>query len=89
MGFFSKKRKVNQCEKDFSNMVEFIERQEEEKWERRRFELVKQLVCQDRRSVVLGKLKASPATIAKRATELADVTIRELRKTENYEKEGI
>lgn len=51
---------------------------EEEKWEQRRWELTRYLVAQDRRSVVLGKLQASPKTIASKARELADATINEL-----------
>ncbi len=51
---------------------------EEEKWEQRRWELTRYLVSQDRRSVVLGKLQASPKTIASKARELADATINEL-----------
>ena len=47
-------------------------------WEQRRFELVKMLVGQDRRSVVLGKLRASNKTIATNARKLADAAIREL-----------
>lgn len=52
---------------------------EEEKWEQRRWELVRYLVAQDRRSVILGKLRASAKTIAGKARELADATILELR----------
>lgn len=55
------------------------EQVEEERWEQRRWELVRYLVAQDRRSVVLGKLQASPKTIASKARELADATINELR----------
>lgn len=51
---------------------------EDEKWEQRRWELTRYLVSQDRRSVVLGKLQASPKTIASKARELADATINEL-----------
>jgi len=47
-------------------------------WEQRRFELVKMLVGQDRRSVVLGKLKASDKQIAAKARLLADAAIKEL-----------
>ena len=47
-------------------------------WEQRRFEIVKMLVAQDRRSVVLGKLRASHKTIANSARKLADAAIREL-----------
>ena len=56
---------------------------EEEKWEQRRWELTRYLVAQDRRSVVLGKLQASPKTIARKARELADATITELRTNKN------
>ena len=52
---------------------------ENEKWDLRRWELVRFLVLQDRKSVVLGKLQASPRTIARKARELADATIAELR----------
>ena len=52
---------------------------EEEKWEQRRWELVRYLVAQDRRSVILGKLRASSKAIAAKARELADATIEELR----------
>lgn len=55
------------------------EEMEEARWERRRWELVRYLVAQDRRSVVLGKRQASPKTIARKARELADATITELR----------
>ena len=52
---------------------------EEEKWEQRRWELTRYLVAQDRRSVVLGKLNSSPQAIARKARQLADATINELR----------
>lgn len=55
------------------------EQLEDEKWEQRQWELTKYLVLQDRKSVVLGKLQASPRTIARKARELADATIAELR----------
>lgn len=48
-------------------------------WEQRRFELVKMLIGQDRRSVVLGKLRANNKQIAATARSLADAAIRELR----------
>lgn len=64
-----------------------MEQVEEEKWEQRRWELTRYLVTQDRRSVVLGKLKASPKTIARKARELADATVTELR-TVNYSEHG-
>lgn len=47
-------------------------------WEQRRFELMKTLVAQDRRSVVLGKLRASHKQIAATARALADAAIKEL-----------
>ena len=47
-------------------------------WEKRRFELVKMLIAQERRSVVLGKLKASNKQIAATARSLADAAIKEL-----------
>lgn len=62
--------------------VKSREQVEEEKWE-----LTRYLVTQDRRSVVLGKLKASPKAIARKARELADATVTELR-TVNYSEHG-
>jgi hypothetical protein len=47
-------------------------------WEQRRFELMKMLLAQERRSVVLGKLQASNKQIANTARVLADAGIREL-----------
>lgn len=47
-------------------------------WERLRFELMKMLVCQERRSVVLGKLKATNKQIANTCRVLTDAAIREL-----------
>lgn len=47
-------------------------------WEQRRFELLKMLIAQERRSVVLGKLQASNKQIAHIARVLADAGIREL-----------
>lgn len=55
------------------------EEAEEEKWEQRRWELARYLVAQDRRSVVLGKLNSSASAIARKARQLADATILELR----------
>lgn len=49
-------------------------------WEQRRFELLKMLLAQERRSVVLGKLQASNKQIANTARVLADAGIRELMK---------
>lgn len=47
-------------------------------WERLRFELMKMLVCQERRSVVLGKLKSTNKQIANTCRVLTDAAIREL-----------
>lgn len=47
-------------------------------WELRRFELAKMIVAQERRSVVLGKLKASDKQIAAKARSIADAAIKEL-----------
>jgi hypothetical protein len=47
-------------------------------WEQRRYEVARILVAQDRRSVVLGKLKASHRQIAANARALADALINEL-----------
>lgn len=47
-------------------------------WELRRFELVKMLIAQDRRSVVLGKLRVSNKQIAANARAMADAAIKEL-----------
>lgn len=47
-------------------------------WELRRFELVKMLIAQERRSVVLGKLRANDKQIVTKARSLADAAIREL-----------
>lgn len=48
-------------------------------WEQRRFELVRMFMAQERRSVVLGKLKANTRQIAATARSLADAAIRELK----------
>lgn len=47
-------------------------------WEQWRYEVARILVAQDRRSVVLGKLKASHRQIAANARALADALINEL-----------
>ena len=47
-------------------------------WERLRFELFKMLVGQERRSVVLGKLKSTNKQIANTCRVLTDAAIREL-----------
>ena len=62
---------------------------EEEKWEQRRWELTRYLVAQERRSVVLGKLNASVSAMARKARQLADAMIDELRtnKPKSYGRE--
>lgn len=47
-------------------------------WELRRFELMKMIVAQERRSVVLGKLRASDKQIAARARSITDAALKEL-----------
>lgn len=47
-------------------------------WEQRRFELVSRLMCQERRSVILGKLQATPNQIANYARVQADAVVKEL-----------
>lgn len=80
MGIF-KKRRVTDGRVTFTPCpVKTKEQIEEDKWDARRWKLVCQLVAQDRRSVVLGKLNASPSAIAKKARQLADATINELRR---------
>jgi len=77
---FFKKRRVTDGRMTFTPCpVKTKEQIEEDKWEARRWRLVCALVTQDRRSVVLGKLNASPSAIAKKARQLTDATINELR----------
>ena len=64
-------------------IIKTKEEAEEEKWEQRRWELARYLVAQDRRSVVLGKLNMSDRAIARKARQLADATINELRTNKN------
>ena len=64
------------------------EQAEQERWEQRRWELTRYLVSQDRRSVVLGKLNLSDAAIARRARQLADATIEELRSNKMQHGQG-
>ena len=79
MGIF-KKRRVTDGRVTFTPCpVKTKEQIEEDKWDARRWKLVCALVTQDRRSVVLGKLNASPSAIAKKARQLTDATINELR----------
>lgn len=47
-------------------------------WEQRRFELACKIALQERRSVVLGKLKATDRQIASKARCLSDAIIKEL-----------
>ena len=65
--------------KSTSAPVQVIKREPAEPdWELRRFELVKMLIAQERRSVVLGKLRANEKQIAAKARSIADAAIREL-----------
>ena len=54
------------------------QRPTEPDWEQRRFELVSRLMCQERRSVILGKLQATPKQIANYARVQADAVVKEL-----------
>jgi hypothetical protein len=47
-------------------------------WEQRRFELAWKIALQERRSVVLGKLKATDKQIASKSRCLSDAIIKEL-----------
>lgn len=47
-------------------------------WEQRRYELMRMIVLQERRSVVLGKLRANDKQIAAKARSIADAAIQEL-----------
>lgn len=47
-------------------------------WEQRRFELAWKIALQERRSVVLGKLKATDRQIASKSRCLSDAIIKEL-----------
>lgn len=89
MGFFTKKPKNETVEElsprdcvrleEASRYAKTKAELEDEKWEQRRWELVRSLVAQDRRSVILGKLNLSEKAIARKARLLADATINELR----------
>ena len=87
MGIFKKKRVKDEPMLETPRPVKSKEQIEEDKWETRRWRLVCALVTQDRRSVVLGKLNASPSAIAKKARQLADATINELRKNKLHNDE--
>jgi hypothetical protein len=59
--------------------VQVVKRESAEPdWELRRFELVKMLIAQERRSVVLGKLRANDKQIVAKARSIADAAIEEL-----------
>ena len=59
--------------------VQVVKRESAEPdWELRRFELVKMLIAQERRSVVLGKLRANDKQIVAKARSIADAAIKEL-----------
>lgn len=88
MGIFKKKRVMDEPVIDMPRPVKSKEQIEEEKWDARRWKLVCHLVAQDRRSVVLGKLNSSPQAIAKKARQLADATINELRNNKTKSDEG-
>lgn len=89
MGFFTKKQKneieelsPRDCVRSKEALRPYTKTKaelEDEKWEQRRWELVRSLVAQDRRSVILGKLNLSEKAIARKARLLADATINELR----------
>lgn len=53
---------------------------EDEKWEQRQYDMARQLVLQYVRSCVLGKMKASPKDIARKARIQAYEFVREMRK---------
>lgn len=79
MGIFKKRRVKDEPMIETPRPVRSKEQIEEDKWDARRWRLACALVAQDRRSVVLGKLNASPSAIARKARQLADATINELR----------
>ena len=79
MGIFKKRRVKDEPMLETPRPVRSKEQIEEDKWDARRWRLACALVTQDRRSVVLGKLNASPSAIAKKARQLTDATINKLR----------
>ena len=79
MGIFKKRRVKDEPMINTPRPIRTKEQIEEDKWDARRWRLACTLVAQDRRSVVLGKLNASPQAIAKKARQLTDATISELR----------
>lgn len=88
MGIFKKRRVKDEPMIETPRPVRSKEQIEEDKWDARRWKLVCHLVAQDRRSVVLGKLNSSPQAIAKKARQLADATINELRNNKTKSDEG-
>lgn len=65
-------------EKTITEPVPVKAKPAEPDWEQRRFELVSRLMCQERRSVILGKLQATPKQIANYARVQADAVVKEL-----------
>lgn len=88
MGIFKKRRVKDEPVIETPRPIYNSDKFEEKMWERRRWELVRLLVLQDRRSVVLGKLKASPKQIAMKAKAQADVTIEIMRNELDYGREN-
>jgi hypothetical protein len=88
MGILKKRKVMDEPMIENPRPVYDSETIEERMWERRRWELTRLLVLQDRRSVVLGKLKASPKQIAIKAKIQADATIEVMRnKVNSYGRE--
>ena len=67
--------------------VKSREQVEEEKWEEGRWEETRYLVTQERRSVVLGKLKEKRKKKERKGREVAEGTVSEMR-TVNYSEHG-
>ena len=78
------RREVDEQKTTSSRFITPTKKETGPDWELRRFELVKMLVAQERRSVVLGKLRASNKQIAANARAMADAAIKELQ-THPYE----
>lgn len=68
----------NELPAKVSAPVRVIAKPTDPDWEARRFELFKMLVGQERRSVVLGKLRANDKQIVAKARKLTDAAIKEL-----------
>jgi len=77
-------KKILRPESQHISLKAIEDRREEHKWEARRYECARSLVLQDRRSVVLGKLKATPEKIARDARRYADALIKELRTPQTF-----